>query len=168
MNLAPLAIAKRTLLILCAMTSVQGIALESSDDSSSAPAHYCEVAMDLTVDGHPIASPSTIVEIGKEAEMTFEGRGGANSGLLRFVIDEPTVVRRATVIPTEMQLFQLTGDDPVLRATPHIALQPGQRADLQMMLDGMEGHRATLGVTAQMRSEAEVKARVDALKEQSD
>ena len=163
MSLTFSAVARRFVFTLGMIALMPGIAAESN----AAPAHYCEVVMDLTIDGRLVGSPSAIVEFGKQAEITLRDAGGVHGWQLTIVVDEPSVVRRALAMPAQMQLFELDGDESVLRAEPHIAVVPGQHATLEMPLAGTDGRRAKLGFTAQIRTEAEVKARLDAAMNQS-
>lgn len=163
MHLPHFAVAKRFLFALGLIVSLPAIA----QDPNAASAHYCEIAIDLTIDGHPVASPSAIVEFGKQAEFTLRDVDGVHGWQLNIVVDEPAVVRRVLAMPTRMQLFELDGDQSFLRAEPHVAAVPGQRANLDVMLSGTDDRRANLALTAELRTDAEVKARLNAPMNQS-
>jgi len=122
--------------------------------------HYCEVTIDFKVNGHAIASPNTIVEFGKEAEVTIRDANGIHGWQIAFVVDEQSLVRRAMVMPMRVQLLELANDKSFLRAEPHLNLVPGQRANLEIAFD--DGRKASLSVLAEIRSAAEVKAHLDA------
>jgi hypothetical protein len=128
--------------------------------AQDADARYCEVTIDFKVNGHAVASPNTIVEFGKEAEVTIRDANGVHGWQIAFVVDEQSLVRRAVVMPTRIQLFELANDQSFLRAEPHLNLVPGQRANLEMAFD--DGRKASLSVLAEMRTAAEVKASLEA------
>jgi len=156
-------IANRLLFVALAATlSASAAAAEPTQ------AHYCEVNMDLAINGHTVISPSAIVEFGKEAEFTIRDADGVHGWQIKLVVDEPSVKRRVLVMPSSMQLFELAGDQSILQAEPHLSTAPGQHADLQMTLADDSGRRATLGFIAEIRSDAEVQARLDSLKDSSD
>jgi hypothetical protein len=120
-------------------------------------AHYCEIAMDFSVNGRPIAAPSTIVEFGKEAEITLS-RDGMTGWQFRILADEAAVVRRATAIPIDIAIYELVNGEPVLRATPHLRIVLGQRVDLDTTFGEDDGRKAHIALVANLRSDAEVGA----------
>jgi len=131
------------------------LALPSVANAQSTP-HYCEVVMDFSVNRHDIAQPRAIVELGKEAEITI---GNETHGWqFRILVEEPTVVRRATVIPTNIELYELINGEAILRASPHIAVAPGQHAELDVTFGEEDGRKAHLGLSANFRTDAEVEA----------
>ena len=131
------------------------VVFASLANADAPAAHYCEIAMDFSVDGKRIAAPSAIVEFGKEAEVTI---GDENSHAWRFRIlaDEPTIVRRAGVIPVSVDLYEVAEGKEYLRASPHVNLSPGQRADLETIFADGDGRKAHIAVVANLRSDAEV------------
>ena len=118
-------------------------------------ARYCEIAMEFSVDGKRIAAPSAIVEFGKEAEVTI-GDETSHAWRLRILAEEPTIVRRAGVIPVSVDLYEVAEGKEYLRASPHVNLAPGQRADLEAIFGEGDGRRARIAVVANLRSDAEV------------
>ena len=121
------------------------------------PAHYCEIAMDFSVSGKPVAAPSAIVEFGKEAEITI-GNPDEHAWQFRIVADEPTVIRRAGVIPISVDLYEIAKGESVLRASPHFNAVPGQRADIQTIFGDDDGRKAQITLVANLRSDADVDA----------
>jgi hypothetical protein len=127
-----------------------------------AAARYCEVAMELSIDGRRIAAPSAIVEFGKEAEITI-GDEAAHAWRFRILADEPTVVRRASVIPVSVGLYEVAEGREYLRASPDVKLAPGQRADVETIFPDGDGRSAHIAMVANPRSDAEIEAlRADA------
>ncbi|HET7923780.1 MAG TPA: hypothetical protein VFL30_02725, partial [Rhodanobacteraceae bacterium] len=54
------------------------------------PAHYCEVAIDFSIDGKHIAAPSALVAFGEEAEVTL-GEPAEHAWRFRILASAPTV-----------------------------------------------------------------------------
>jgi hypothetical protein len=133
------------------LAAVVGIAGIANADSAT---RYCEIAMDFSVNGRPVAAPSTVVEFGKEAEITLSRDDGATGWQFRIVADEPTIVHRVNVIPISMDLFELINGQAVLRASPHFAVAPGQRADLDTQFGEDDGRKAHIGLVASLRADA--------------
>jgi hypothetical protein len=129
-------------------------------------ARYCDVSMDVRVNGRTVASPDAIVEFGKEAEVTIRDTNHPHGWQVRFVVDEPTLIRRALAMPTNIQLFELADDRSFLRAEPHLSVVPGQPANLEMALE--DGRKVSLTVTATILTGAQVQAHLDATAEPSD
>jgi hypothetical protein len=129
-------------------------------------ARYCDVSMDVRVNGRTVASPDAIVEFGKEAEVTIRDTNHPHGWQIRFVVDEPTLIRRALAMPTNIQLFELADDRSFLRAEPHLSVVPGQPANLEMALE--DGRKVSLTVTASVLTGAQVQAHLDATAEQLD
>lgn len=155
----------RALLLTLACFSTREFAI--AQDQIDPNARYCEVAMDVRVNDRVVASPNAIVEFGKEAEVTIHDPGNNPHGWqIRFVVDEPSLVRRALVMPSRIQLFELADDRSFLRAEPHLNIVPGQPANLEMALD--DGRKVSLNVTGVIRSGAEIQAHFDAAGEPSD
>jgi hypothetical protein len=131
-----------------------------AQDAPATDARYCEVTIDFSVNGHPVAAPNTIVEFGKEAEVTIRDANGVHGWQIAFVVDAPTLARRAMVMPSRFALSEMAKDQAFLRAEPHLNLVPGQRATLDMAFD--DGRKASFAVLAEIRSAAEVDARLEA------
>src|SRR4051812_28398734 len=70
------------------------------------PLHYCEVAIDFSIDGKRIAAPSALVAFGEEAEVTI-GNPGEHAWRFHILADAPTIVRRANVIPVTVTLEEI-------------------------------------------------------------
>jgi hypothetical protein len=134
--------------MLAVLIVVAGIA------NADPPTRYCQIAMDFSVNGRPVAAPSTIVEFGREAEITLSRDDGMTGWQFRIVADEPTIVHRVNVIPVRMDLFELINGQAVLRATPHFAVAPGQRADLDTQFGEDDGRKAHIGLVANLRADA--------------
>ena len=138
-----------------ALALLVGAAL-SSGAIAQQPFRYCEVVMDFSVNRHDIAQPRVIVELGKETEITI---GNETHGWqFRILVDVPAVVRRATVIPTDIELYELINGEAILRASPHIAVAPGQHAELDVTFGEEDGRKAHLGLSANLRTDADVEA----------
>jgi hypothetical protein len=128
--------------------------------------HYCEVAIELSLNGRSVAvAPGTIVEFGKESEITLS-RDGMTGWQFRILADEPTVVRRATAVPVEIAIYELVNGEPVLRAAPHLRIALGQRADLDTTFGEDDGRKAHIALVANLRSDADVEAQMESAKEQ--
>ena len=124
--------------------------------------HYCEITLDLRIDGRKIASPNAIVEFGKPAEFTEEDIAGHHGWQLKLVLDEPTIVRRVTGIPADIELYELVDGAPILRLSPHVVIAPGQSAQLQLPFGGGDTRGAELDLVALPRADADVQDRVGA------
>ena len=132
-----------------------GFATIATADEPSA--RYCEVAMEFSLNGKTVAAPTAIVEFGKEAEVTI-GNPDEHAWQFRIFVDEPTIVRRANVIPVSVELYEIGEGKPYLRASPHIKAVPGQRADIDTIFADGDGRRAHIALVANPRSGAEVEA----------
>ncbi|HJU39746.1 MAG TPA: hypothetical protein VJ724_09250, partial [Tahibacter sp.] len=77
----------------------------------------------------------------------------------RFVVaaDAPTIVRRATVIPIDIEIYELSEGKSFLRTSPHLSVAPGQRAELDMPF-GDDVRRAHLTFVANPRADADADA----------
>ncbi len=59
------------------------------------------------------------------------------------------------VIPISMDVFELINGEAVLRASPHFAVAPGQRADLDTEFGEDDGRKAHIGLVANLRADAD-------------
>ena len=137
------------------MLLAAAIASVAAAQGDAPAARYCEIAMDFSLDGRAVAAPSALVEFGQTADVTI----GDDLHGWRFsiVAGEPRIVRRANVIPVEIDLYELVNGEAVLRASPHFGVAPGQRADLETIFPD-DGRKAHIGLVANLRSDAEVEA----------
>lgn len=122
-----------------------------------APAQYCEVAIDFSIDGKHVAAPSAIVAFGEEAEVTI-GNPDEHAWRFRILVDAPAVVHRVTVIPVGIALDEIAKGEAYAKASPELRAVPGQRADIETIFGNGDGRHAHLAVVATPRSEAEVEA----------
>lgn len=137
------------------------VVLSASGETSIDPnGRYCDLSMDVRINGRSIASNDAIVEFGKEAEFTIRDANHPHGWQVRFVVDEPTTIRRAFAMPTSVQLYEIADERSFLRAEPHLNVVPGQPAELEMALE--DGRRIGLTVTAAILTGAEVQAHLDA------
>lgn len=121
------------------------------------PAQYCEVAIDFSIDGKRIATPSAIVAFGEEAEVMV-GNPDEHAWRFRILVDPPAVVRRVNVIPVSIALDEIAKGEAYTKASPDLRAVPGQRADIETIFGNGDGRHAHLAVVANPRSEAEVEA----------
>ena len=121
------------------------------------PVHYCEIALDFSVNGKKVAAPSAIVEFGQEAEITI-GNPEEHAWRFRILTDAPTVVRRANVIAISLTLEEIAKDTAYARASPEIKAVPGQRIDIETIFTGGDGRNAHIGLVANPRTDAEIEA----------
>jgi hypothetical protein len=121
------------------------------------PLRYCEVAIDFSIDGKPIAAPSALVAFGEEAEITI-GNPDEHAWRFRVFVDAPAVVRRVNVIPVSIALDEIAAGTAYTRASPELKATPGQRAEIETIFGGGDGRHAHLSVVANPRSDAEVEA----------
>jgi hypothetical protein len=121
------------------------------------PAHYCEIAMDFSIDGKRIAAPSAIVAFGEEGEVMI-GDPAEHAWRLRILADAPTVVHRANVIPVSIVLDEIAKGNAFERASPQVKAVPGQRADIETIFGGGDGRHVHIMLVANPRSDAEVEA----------
>ena len=94
---------------------------------------------------------------GRIAEITI---GNESEHAWRFVIiaDEPTIIRRANVLPISVDLYEVAEGKPFLRASPHFNAAPGQRADIETIFADGDGRKARITLTATLRTDADVEA----------
>ena len=121
------------------------------------PLHYCEVAIDFSIDGKRIAAPSALVAFGEEAEIMI-GNPDEHAWRFRILADAPAVVHRANVIPVSIALDEIAQGTAYTRASPDLKAVPGQRADIETIFGDGDGRHAHLAVVANPRSDAEVEA----------
>lgn len=131
------------------------IASVAAAQTNAPTARYCEVAMDFSLNGRAVAAPSAIVEFGQQADVTVGDE--MHGWRFSIVADEPRIVHRATVIPIEIGLYELVNGDAVLRSSPHFAVAPGQRADLETIFQD-DSRKAHIGLIANLRSDEDVEA----------
>jgi hypothetical protein len=141
----------RTVLSLCVAGSLA--------QAAAPDARYCEIAIDLSINGHAIAAPSAIIEYGKDAEITLSRDDGQSGWRFHVLADAPTTVRRMNVvIPVSVELYELAGGQEVLRAAPQLKVAPGQRADLETIFGDGDGRKAHIALVANPRSDADIEA----------
>jgi hypothetical protein len=121
------------------------------------PLHYCEIAIDFSIDGKRIAAPSALVAFGEEAEVTI-GNPDEHAWRFHILADAPTIVRRANVIPVTVTLEEIAEGNVFSRASPEIGAVPGQRADIETIFGNGDGRHAHLALVANLRSDAEIEA----------
>jgi hypothetical protein len=129
--------------------------------ASAQDAHYCEIALDFSVEGKPVAAQSTLIEFGQPADITIDKADMTGSWQLHIVVDPPALIRRVTAIPIDIEIYEITAGQSYLRAAPHINAAPGQHADLQMIFGDDDGRRARIGLVANLRSDADAQALMD-------
>jgi hypothetical protein len=118
---------------------------------------YCEVAMDFSLDGKPVASPSVLVRFGEPADVTI-GDPASHAWHFRVLADAPTVVRRASAIPVSVELYEVAKGQEYSRLSPQMKLVPGQRADIDTVFGNGDGRKAHVAIVANPRTEADVEA----------
>ena len=126
-------------------------------DADPPSAHYCEIAIDFSIDGKPIAAPNTIVAFGQEAEVTI-GNPDDHAWRFRILVDEPAVVRRVNVIPVGIALDEIANGDAYPKASPQLKAVPGQRADIETIFGDGDGRHAHLAVVVMPRTDADIEA----------
>jgi len=120
-----------------------------------ADAPYCEIAMEFSLDGKPVASPSVLVRYGEPADVTV-GDPAGHAWHFRVLADAPALVRRANVIPVGVELYEVAKGEEYSRLSPQMKLVPGQRADIDTMFGNGDGRKAHVAIVANPRTEAEV------------
>jgi hypothetical protein len=121
------------------------------------PAHYCEVAIDFSIDGKRVAAPSALVAFGEEAEVTV-GDPGEHAWRFRILAGEPAVVRRVSAIPVSIALDEIAEGTAYPRASPELKAVPGQRVDVEAIFGQGDSRHVRLAVVATPRTDAEVEA----------
>ena len=140
-----------------ALLAVALVAFATATRADPPPAHYCEVAIDFSIDGRRIAAPSAIVAFGEEAEVTI-GNPDEHAWRFRILAGEPAVVHRVNVIPVGIALDEIAKGDAYPKASPELKAVPGQRADIDAIFGNGDGRRAHLAVVATPRSDADIEA----------
>jgi len=118
---------------------------------------YCEVAMEFSLDGRQVAAPNLLVRFGESADVTI-GDPAAHAWHFRVLAEAPAVVRRANVIPVEVELYEIAEGREFARASPHLKLVPGQRADIDTIFGDGDGRKAHVAIVANPRTEADIEA----------
>jgi len=125
-----------------------------------APRYY-SAQFDFEVDGAPIASPSALVEFGQEAEISVGSKDGLHGWALKFTVDDPFVAAGgATAVQARIRLLETEGGQQRLLAEPQVALQVGERGEMEFPLD--RGRRAKLGLRIQVQSDTDLVLNHDA------
>ena len=101
--------------------------------ASAQQPRYIEVAFTFAINGKPVAAPSLVVEYGTPADVTIEKPDRTGSWQFHVTVDPPTMIRRATTIPVDIAIVELTAGQSYLRAEPQIGTVPGQRATICSM-----------------------------------
>ena len=120
-------------------------------------AHYCEVAIDFSLDGKRIAAPSALVAFGEEAEVTI-GNPDEHAWRFRILAGAPAVERRVAAIPVSIALDEIAQGTAYPRASPALRAVPGQNVEIETIFGGGDGRHAHLAVVANPRSDADVAA----------
>lgn len=120
-------------------------------------APYCEIAMQFSLDGHAVASPSVLVRYGEPADVTI-GDPAGHAWHFRVLADAPTIVRRANVIPVGIELYEVAKGEEYARLSPQMKLVPGQRAEIDTVFGNGDGRKAHVAIIANPRTEADVEA----------
>lgn len=132
--------------------------------ASAQNVRYCEVAFEFSVEGKPLAAPSTVVEFGQPADIVIDKPDLTGAWQFHIVVDAPTLIHRVTTIPIEIEISEITAGQTVLRAAPHFGAVPGQRADLQMIFGDDDGRSARIALVANPRSDVEAQVLIDSAK----
>ncbi|HJT96996.1 MAG TPA: hypothetical protein VJ696_01660 [Rhodanobacteraceae bacterium] len=114
------------------------------------PMHYCDIAIDFSIDGRTIAAPAATVEFGNEAEITI-GDPDQHAWRFRILAEQPTLVRRANVIPVSIALEEIAEGQAYARISPHFGAVPGQRAEIDAVFPHGDGRTAHLVLMATPR-----------------
>ena len=69
---------------------VLGASVCSLAHADEPDSRYCEIAINLSIDGREIAAPSVIVEFGKDAEITVSRDDGQSGWRFHIIADAPT------------------------------------------------------------------------------
>jgi len=125
-----------------------------------APRYY-SAQFDFEVDGAPIASPSALVEFGQEAEISVGSKDGLHGWALKFTVDAPLFTADGTTaVQARIRLFETEGGRQQLRAEPQMALQVGERGEMEFPLD--HSRRAKLGLKIRVKSNTDLVLNHDA------
>jgi hypothetical protein len=124
---------------------------------ASADTPYSEIAMEFSVDGRAVASPSALVRYGEPADVTI-GDPARHAWRFHVLADAPSVVHRASVLPVSVEIYEVAEGREFERVSPQLKLVPGQRADIDTIFGNGDGRKAHLAIVANPRSEADVEA----------
>jgi hypothetical protein len=137
--------------LICA--ALAGFAAVAHADES----RYCEIAIDFSLNGKLVASPSAIVTYGEDADVTV-GDPAEHAWRFHILAEAPTVVRRVNAIPVSIEVYEIAEGKEFARASPHLKLAPGQRADFDTTFGNGDGRKVHLALAAKPKSEAEIEA----------
>ena len=146
-----------SILLASALTLLAAALFATALRADPPPARYCEVAIDFSLDGKRVASPSALVEFGQEAEVML-GNPDEHAWRFRILVDAPTIAHRVNVIPVSIALDEIAEGTAYQRASPDLRAVPGQRADIETIFGDGDGRHAHLVIVANPRSDAEVEA----------
>jgi hypothetical protein len=62
------------------------------------------------------------------------------------------------VIPVDVELYEIAEGREFMRASPHLKLVPGQRAEVDTIFGNGDGRKAHVAIVANPRTEADVEA----------
>ena len=98
------------------------------------------------------------VDFGEAANLAIDKPDQTGSWQLHITADAPTLIRRVTTIPINIEIYEITAGQSYLRASPHIGAVPGQVADLEMIFGNDDGRNARIRVVANVVARSEVPA----------
>jgi hypothetical protein len=143
---------RHSLLLTAVLASLATLA-----QAQPAETPYCEVAMQFSLNGKEVAAPNLLVRFGESADVTI-GDPAGHAWRFRVLADAPAVVRRANVIPVDVELYEIAEGREFMRASPHLKLVPRQRAEIDTIFGNGDGRRAHVAIAASPRTEADVEA----------
>ena len=116
----------------------------------------CAVQIEFSVQDRPVLAQQLTVDFGEAANLVIDKPDQTGSWQLRIAADAPTLIRRVTTIPIDIEIYEITAGRSYLRASPHVGAVPGQIADLEMIFGNDDGRKARIRVVANVvaRSEA--------------
>lgn len=149
---------RRTIVLAAALAAVVTSAYAQTPSTP-----YCEIAMEFSLDGKAVGSPSVLVRYGEPADVTI-GDPDGHAWHFRVLADAPAIVHRASVIPVGLELYEVAKGEEYARLTPQLKLVPGQRADIDTVFANGDGRKAHVAIVANPRTEADA----DAIRQQAE
>ena len=116
----------------------------------------CAAQIEFSVQDRPVLAQELTLEFGEATNLVIDKPDQTGAWQLRITADAPTLIRRVTTIPIDIEIYEITAGQSYLRASPHVGAVPGQLADLEMIFGNDDGRKARIRVVANVvaRSEA--------------
>jgi hypothetical protein len=118
----------------------------------------CAAQIEFSVQDRSVLAQELTLEFGEATNLVIDKPDQTGAWQLRITADAPTLIRRVTTIPIDIEIYEITAGQSYLRASPHVGAVPGQLADLEMIFGNDDGRKARIRVVANVVARSEVPA----------